>query len=106
MNGLVELEAQDSKLMKVGLRAAGIPDERYGYLDDALEWRSGTRSSPLVFLGTKAAIYDAEYVALMPAVAWLPTAPRSLAGHGTDFFNMDVVVEVPHDWAVCGDWRS
>lgn len=100
VNGLVELEAQDSKLMKVGLRAAGIPDERYGYLDDALDWRSGTRSSPLVFLGTKAAIYDAEYVALMPAVAWLPTAPRSLAGHGTDFFNMDVVVEVPHDWAV------
>ena len=100
VNGLVELEAQDSKLMKVELRAAGIPDERYGYLDDALEWRSGTRSSPLVFLGTKAAIYDAEYVALMPAVAWLPTAPRSLAGHGTDFFNMDVVVEVPHDWAV------
>ncbi len=100
VNGLVELEAQDSKLMKVGLRAAGIPDERYGYLDDALEWRSGTRSSPLVFLGTKAAIYDAEYVALMPAVAWLPTAPRSLAGHGTDFFNMDVVVEVPPDWAV------
>ena len=100
VNGLVELEAQDSKLMKVGLRAAGIPDERYGYLDDALEWRSATRSSPLVLLGTKAAIYDAEYVALMPAVAWLPTAPRSLAGHGTDFFNMNVVVEVPHDWAV------
>ena len=99
-DGLIELEAQDSKLMKVRLRAAGIPDERYGYLDDALEWRSGTRSSPLVLLGTKAAIYDAEYVALMPAIAWLPTAPRSLAGHGTDFFSMDVVVEVPHDWAV------
>ena len=99
-NGLVELEAQDSKLMKVRLRAAGIPDERYGYLDDALELRSGTRSSPLVFLGTKAAIYDAEYVALMPAIAWLPTAPRSLAGHGADFFSIDVVVEVPHDWSV------
>ena len=100
VNGLVELDAQGSKLMKVRLRAAGIPDERYGYLDDALESRSSTRSSPLVFLGTKAAIYDAEYVALMPAVAWLPTAPRSLAGHGADFFSMDVVVEVPHDWSV------
>lgn len=100
--GLLELDREsfDTELITLSVRAVGIPDERYSYLDDERDWRLDTRSSSLILLGTKASIYDKEYVALMPTVAWLPMAPASLAGHTTDFFSMDIVVHAPHDWSV------
>lgn len=109
--GLVELHhtrPNNSTRRIVALRAVGVPDERYGYLDDERPWRQGTRSSPLLLLGTRASIFDSEYVALMPGVGWLPMPPKALDGGTPDFFSMDFVVEVPPDWSVVatGDRRS
>lgn len=101
--GLLEFELQDhsnSEFTTIAMRAVGVPDERYSYLEEERDWRLDTRSSPRLLLGTKASIYEAKYVALMPTIAWLPMAPASLTGHAPDFFSLDVTVQAPLDWSV------
>lgn len=88
----------------VTVRATGIPDPDFAYLDAAIDPRHALGSSPLRDLGTAASLFDRRYVALMPAVHWLPgrlaneESPR-------DFVNVDLVVEVPDGWLVAGPGR-
>ena len=91
----------------VGLKAVGIPDPRFAYLDSAVEWRRRPSDSPLALLGTESSLFDRRFVALMPGIAWLPVAGANLArpGANTDFFRVDLTVEAPRGWLVAAPGR-
>lgn len=90
---------------ELALRAAGIPDPRFAYLDGATDPLKVSASNRLGVLGREAAIFDDAYVALMPAVHWLPSAGANVhrddpARRTRDFFSVDLAVHVPDDWLV------
>ena len=87
------------------LRAAGVPDPRFAYLDSAVDWRHKPLRSRLQLLGTEASVFDSRYVALMPGIHWLPTAGPNLEAQETDLVNVDLSVTVPAGWLVAGPGR-
>ena len=96
---------------ELSLAARGIPDAAFGYLDSALDVAllSGGDAN-LLLLGREASIYADGYVALMPAVYWLPmpgvaVEPDGMASGGRDYFEVDLEVEVPAHWLVAGPGR-
>ena len=91
--------------LSLSLRASGIPDNRFAYLDSAVDWRRLPASNRLNLLGTDAAVFSRSYVALVPGVAWLPTTGPNLAGRATDVFALDLTVRVPDGWLVAGPGR-
>ena len=108
-HGLLSVEL--SMPMKAGsraelfLRAAGIPDSRFAYLDDAVDPLKVSASNRLGVLGREAAVFDDSYVGLMPAVHWLPSAGANVhrddpARGRRDFFEVDLTVHAPDDWLV------
>ena len=92
----------------LALRASGVPDERFAYLDSATDWRLRPVANRLGLLGSKSVIFDARYVALMPGSAWLPRSGTIIArpDHAPDFYSLDLAVEVPDGWSVAGPGRS
>ena len=84
------------------LRAQGVPDAAFAYLDSAADHRRGTAANPLLLLGTTAALFERNYVALMPAVHWLPSVGANLHNPKTDYFDLDIIVSVPAAWRVAG----
>ena len=91
--------------LSLSLRASGIPDPRFAYLDSAVDWRRLPASNRLHLLGTDAAVFSRSYVALMPGVAWLPTTGPNLADRAADAHDIDLIVRVPKDWLVAGPGR-
>ena len=91
----------------LALRAAGVPDERFAYLDSAADWRRKPPTNRLALLGTESGLFDRRFVALMPGTAWLPRAGPNLArpGQRSDFHTVDLTVDLPHDWLVAGPGR-
>lgn len=94
------------------LRADGVPDPSFAYLDSAFDFATDStgRRNATLFLGRDASIYEAEYVALMPGVHWLPRpgANVGLEDPGRverDFHTVDLAVEVPDGWLVAGPGR-
>ncbi len=103
------LEPDAAFVLSVG--ATGVPDPRFAYLDEAVDaGLESWTSSQLTLLGTVASIFDDDYVALMPAVRWLPTPGPNLAVDPTrrprDLFRMDLAVEAPDGWHVAGPGRG
>ena len=89
----------------LALRAGGIPDPRFAYLDSATDPLKVSASNRLGVLGRDAAVFDDAYVALMPAVHWLPSAGANVHGDDParrtrDLFNVDLTVHAPGDWLV------
>ena len=112
-SGLLKIEAgrpMDGAFV-LSLRARGVPDPDFGYLDSAVDWRRRPGTNLLKYLGTEASVFHRNYVALMPAVHWLPTAGSNVdredpsRGHA-DFFHLDLVVDVPSGWSVAGPGRQ
>lgn len=91
--------------LSLSLRASGIPDIRFAYLDSAVDWRRLPASNKLNLLGTDASVFSRSYVALMPGVAWLPTTGPNLAGRRADASAADITVRVPEGWLVAGPGR-
>ena len=96
---------------KLSIRAQGIPDPHFGYLDSSV-WAMDEPLSgmPIVLQGEQASIFDARYVALTPAVRWLPMPGANFgtdnpAVHPPDFHHIDLVVEVPDGWHAAGPGR-
>ena len=90
---------------ELSLRAVGMPDSRFAHLDGAVDPLKVSASNRLGVLGREAAIFDDSYVALMPAVHWLPSVGANVhredPARGTrDFFEVDLRVHVPDDWLV------
>ena len=112
-SGLLTIEAgepMDGTLV-LSLRAHGVPDPDFGYLDSAADWRRRPGTNLLKYLGTQASVYHRNYVALMPAVHWLPMSGSNvgredLSRDHADFFHLDLVVDVPSGWLVSGPGRQ
>ena len=105
--GLLRVEVpahlREMPVLTLSIRANGVPDPAFAYLDDALDWRTQPGGGPLAFLGREASLFDRRYVALMPEVRWLPAVGPSLYGNGShDLFTMDLVVETPPSWLAAG----
>ena len=98
--------------LRLTVRAAGVPDERFAYLDDVVE--AGRRSlaeSRLHVLGTEAALFERGYVALMPSTRWLPMPGANYPADGSpspedDFFHLDLEVGIPSGWLAVGPGRG
>ncbi|MEN8163139.1 MAG: hypothetical protein ABFS37_03340 [Acidobacteriota bacterium] len=109
-NGLLELDLRlaPGTRRRVKLRYSGKPDIRFGYLDSVrTPERLSAMDSQLYILGYDRGLNDRRYVALMPAIAWLPlagAAVESKAGtdQGPDFFDIDLQVTVPEGWLAAG----
>ena len=98
-----DLDASTGDTVTVTVRATGIPDPDFAYLDGDIDPRDVVGSSALRDLGTAAALFDRRYVALMPAVHWLPGRLGGAADR--DFLSVDFVVRVPDGWLVAGPGR-
>ena len=97
---------------KLSIRAEGIPDPRFGYLDSSVWAMDETLlGMPIVLQGEQASIFDERYVALMPAVRWLPMPGANFgtddpAVHPPDLHHIDLVVELPDGWHAAGPGRT
>lgn len=96
---------------RLSIVAEGVPNSAFAYLDAALDTTTLTgQDSQLILMGSEASIYAQNYVALMPGVHWLPT-PGAATGredpqrYGRDYFNVDLLVDVPDGWLVAGPGR-
>ena len=96
---------------RLSIRAHGVPDPRFAYLDSA-DWAldEPLLGKPLVLRGDQASLFDADYVALTPAVAWLPLAGPNIAmddpgRRAPDFREIDLVVRIPEGWRAAGPGR-
>ena len=94
----------------LALSAKGVPDGDFAYLDSAVDWRQRTAGNGLRLLGTEAAIFARDYVALTPAVHWLPTAGASVGAtpseaRPADYFTVALEVRAPAGWLVAGPGR-
>ena len=97
---------------RLSIRAQGIPDPRFGYLDSSAWALDETLlGMPIVLQGEQASIFDVRYVALTPAVRWLPMPGANFgtdnpAVHPPDFHHIDLVVELPDGWHAAGPGRT
>ena len=95
----------------LGIRANGVPDPRFAYLDSVIDNLARPIDEARVnTLGTVASIFRSDYVALMPGVRWLPVpGPNLSSGDASerprDFFRLDIDVDVPAGWLVAGPGR-
>ena len=94
------------------LRAAGLPDMRFAYLDGAFDplTMPPVEGGAAILLGIAAAVFHDDYAALMPGIRWLPM-PGAHVGmddpdRGRDYFTTDLEVEVPPGWLVAGPGRA
>ena len=88
----------------LALRAEGVPDVRFAYLDSAIDPYTipPLEGGAAFLLGFLPALFDDDYVALMPGIRWLPM-PGANVGlddprRGRDFFLLDLEVQTPADW--------
>ena len=95
----------------LSLRAKGIPDADFGYLDSAVDWRRRSATNLIKYLGTQASLFHRRYVALTPAVHWLPASGANIdredpSKRVPDFFHLELDVNVPPGWYVAGPGRQ
>ncbi len=109
-DGLLELDLRldPGAERRVRLRYSGKPDIRFGYLDAVrTPERLPAMEAQLYILGYDRGLNDRRYVALMPAIGWLPRSgaavePKDGSGLGPDFFEVDLEVSVPDGWLAAG----
>ncbi len=114
-NGLFEVAlpepADPGAVVQIALMASGEPNEAFGYLDTHLNPLDHEfTESQIVILGTRATVFDDEYIGMTPGGHWLPSTgtatpisdPRT---HPLDYFILDVQVHVPEGWLVAGPGR-
>jgi ABC-type transport system involved in multi-copper enzyme maturation permease subunit len=95
----------------IKLHIEGIPDNKFAYLDSALNPRKiKSREGNLILLGDKSAIFDSSFVALMPGVRWLPeSGPENERDNQrirpVDYFYIDLNVRLPKGWLIAGPGR-
>lgn len=97
--------------LTLGVVASGVPDSDFAYLDSAVDPRRVAGSNSIRLLGTEALVFDRAYMALMPATFWLPAAGANYGREDssrrpTDYFNVDLAVDVPATWHVAGGFRE
>ena len=102
--------AQEGLVLTV--HAAGVPTERFAYLDSVLDARARSLAeSRLHILGTEASLFEHDYVALTPPARWLPMPGANYpadgsASPGDGSFHLDLEVGVPSGWLAVGTGRA
>ena len=110
-DGLLTVEppqglAQHAKTT-LALVASGIPDPNFAYLDSAVDWRRKSSRNRILSLGTAAGVFGRRYVALMPALRWLPVPGPNLDRVSRRYLpTMDLSVHIPDGWHVAGPGRG
>lgn len=90
----------------LAIRATGLPDGDFAYLDSAVDWRRRSSRNGILWLGTQSGIFERGYVALMPGLHWLPMPGANVEGNaGRDPFMLDLEVRVPPTWLVAAPGR-
>lgn len=90
----------------VRLRATGIPDGSFAFLDSVLDIDRLPASISVGLLGRRASLFHSDYVALLPAAHWLPTSGLVTRTEGDEdrheIFDLDLTVTVPDGWLAVG----
>ena len=96
----------------LSIRASGIPDVNFGYLEPAIDYlhSPGMSVQTRKLFGTHNSIFNDQFVALMPGSRWYPTpGPLSVDKHvealtrAPDFFDVDLTVTINEDgWNAAG----
>ncbi|MCY3621825.1 MAG: hypothetical protein OXH68_08955 [Gammaproteobacteria bacterium] len=90
----------------LAVQAEGLPDADFAYLDSTIDWRVKTVRNQILRLGTSAGVFASRYVALMPALRWLPVpGPNLDGGSRGNLPTIDLSVAVPDGWLVAGPGR-
>ena len=90
----------------LAVQAEGLPDADFAYLDSTIDWRVRTVRNQILQLGTSAGVFASRYVALMPALRWLPVPGPNLDGASRgNLPTIDLAVAVPDGWLVAGPGR-
>ncbi len=109
-DGLLELDMglEAGAQRTLHLKYSGKPDIRFGYLDGVrTPERLPAMEAQLYILGYDRGLNDRRYVALMPAIAWLPLSgaavePKDGLERGPDFFDIGLEISVPEGWLAAG----
>lgn len=110
-NGILQvpLPANDNSSLIVRVKAHGRPDERFAYLDAAVQSKNiaGGKVRNLFALGTESYIFHRNFVVLTSGIKWYPTSGAAtgedqLELRPRDLFKVDLKVSVPQDWLVAG----
>lgn len=95
----------------IGLKTEGVPNKHFAYLKSAVNpLKLESKNSNTTLLGDENYLFDRDFVALMPAVRWLPlsgveNSTENQQNNRVDFFNVDLTVGVPKGWLVAGPGR-
>jgi hypothetical protein len=111
-NGIIDITMPDTlspgEEAVIGLKTEGIPNKYFAYLKSAINpLKLDQKDSNTTLLGNQNYVFDKNFVALMPAIRWLPLSgienkiEKQLANR-VDFFNVDLTVGVPKGWLVAG----
>jgi hypothetical protein len=114
-NGLLEIDLPaplaPGDEAAISMEIGGRPDLWFAYLDAAFSpLGMSIRDGQVMMLGFYNYLNDRRYVALMPGVRWLPASGAEI-GRGdpkvrpTDFFDLDLTVELPEGWLAAGPGR-
>jgi hypothetical protein len=114
-NGILDITMPDTlsqgEEVVIGLKTSGIPDKHFAYLKSAINpLKLERKNSNTILLGNDNYLFDKKFVALMPAIRWLPlsgieNSMESQQNNRVDFFNVDLTVVVPKGWLVAGPGR-
>lgn len=111
-NGLLEIPLnkplENSQQTYLKIHYSGRPDIDFAYLDSVINPRAlSNQNANVALLGFDNAIFDKQYVALMPGIHWLPTAGVDVGRDDTrkrprDFFQLNLNVDLPATWLAAG----
>ncbi len=115
-NGLLQLIlpyplAPDNETT-IHLSIRGLPDNRFAFLESAIDpgmIKIGSEGN-MALLGHAPALFKSRFVALMPALRWLPASGPETGRDDTrtrpiDFFSIDLSVDLPDGWLAAGPGR-
>lgn len=112
-DGLLEIDLaaqplQPGQQRSVHLRYTGTPDLSFAYLDSAID----IATTPVTIdsrsiISLDNAIFDENYVALMPGIHWLPTSGVDVGRDNgemrpRDFYSIHLQLKLPEGWTAAG----
>lgn len=105
---VIEKTLAAGEFLDLHLKASGKVDTDFGYLDSSRTPEElPAYQAQLFLLGYRRGINDRRCLALMPALAWLPSSGVAVdrgaaARKGRDFFDLDIEVELPEGYLPAG----
>lgn len=115
-NGLLQLTlpyplAPGNEAM-IHLSIKDLPDDRFAFLESAINpgmIKIGSEGN-MALLGYAPALFKSRFVALMPALRWLPASGSETGRDDTrtrpiDFYDIDLTVNLPDGWLAAGPGR-